>query len=73
MTERIQLRKRAAISLRELEAKTGISRNRLNLFEHGETTLAADEVVRVAAVLGTSLNRTPVFASHETLVEFLRS
>jgi transcriptional regulator with XRE-family HTH domain len=71
MTDRAHLRKRAAISLRELEAKTGISRSRLSLYELGQTNLDEDELVRVAAVLNHSLCKCPTFDSPDQVVDFL--
>jgi transcriptional regulator with XRE-family HTH domain len=71
MTDRANLRRRAAVSLRELARKTSISRSRLSLYENHAVELLDDEVARIAAVLGPNLERTPVFSSHEEVVQFL--
>jgi len=71
MTNRAQLRRYAAISLRELARKTGISRSRLHRFEHDLAELDPDEIVHLAAILGANLERIPSFSSHEQLTQAL--
>ena len=51
MNERTRLRTLAGLSLRDLEDRTGISKSRLSLWEHGEATLHTSEIRSINNVI----------------------
>ena len=52
-----KLRKNAGMTLKELSEKTGLSQGFLSKFERGQTTIAVDSLLQIAAALGTSIDQ----------------
>ncbi len=52
-----KLRKDAGMTLKELSEKTGLSQGFLSKFERGQTTIAVDSLLQIAAALGTSIDQ----------------
>lgn len=52
-----RLRKSADMTLKDLSDATGLSQGFLSKFERGQTTIAVDSLLQVAAALGTTVER----------------